>query len=209
MTGRWTAVLDSNSASPATAGSGTIGVRVDSTRNSGKRKQKRTCWALETGTHWNWNVQYISGERWIGSDVGPFQLGEFHLSAGLESDSQENLIFRQSGRTRGGITTRVGVSGRLKAKLLPCPRPDSPDNFHLILVCELLNVFFLNDKRRLISLTSFHFVSDKGVDWQWDGEWRNSLEARWTQYKPAYYISERALVRKDLQNQQVSPTEFE
>jgi hypothetical protein len=39
-----------------------------------------------------------------------------HVSAGLESDSRDDLIFRQSARTRVGITTRVGVPDRLKAE---------------------------------------------------------------------------------------------
>ena len=116
-------MLDSNSASPATASPGTVGVRVESARNCGKRKQKKTYWVLETGTHCNWNVHYPIWRKMDGMGCVQrcrrLQLGEFHVSDGLEIDSCNDLIFRQSDQTIAGITTRVDIFGRLKADFLP------------------------------------------------------------------------------------------
>ena len=78
---------------------------------------------LETGTHCNWNVHYPIWRKMDGMGCVQrcrrLQLGEFHVSDGLEIDSCNDLIFRQSDQTIAGITTRVDIFGRLKAEFLP------------------------------------------------------------------------------------------
>ena len=87
---------------------------------NGSKRRRTGCWRrarIVTGTS-----TIPSGERWMGWAIQRcrrFQLGEFHVSDGLEIDSCNDLIFRQSDQTIAGITTRVDIFGRLKAEFLP------------------------------------------------------------------------------------------
>ena len=103
----WTAVLDSNSASPAPPTQVRLasvliqqGISVNGSRRgrAGRWIRARTVTGTSTTP---------SGERLMGCTqrCRRFQLRKFHVSDGLEIDSCDDLIFRPSDQTIAGITT--------------------------------------------------------------------------------------------------------